>query len=170
MIISDSEFTWYNFRHNPTFDVVELPYGAFYYEPLSNSYYHADMQIIQDVTYTLDPEKQVEQKLNRYPKHKNEKLLYVGSISPTQRIYYHPEFDKTYIKTLTLYIPSNYKILQYPEPDLTKTLTSPIYPYLKPYKDKDKKDTYTLYFTNEQGVFHPPSKNIDGSICLLKED
>lgn len=166
-LLRNGEIRWYRFRLNPEYDVAEGVNGSLYYDEVSNNFYTGRWgEEISNILYLVDPDHQ-EHYLSGEEKIDDEKALYVGSLDPLQRIYYHPEFKKLYVMRLSLTNPQSYVSREKREENgethiiaVTNKLTSPVYPVIKlnfRYRE--------VYFANDQGLFYI-GISVDGDFII----
>ncbi len=132
--------------------------SAFYFQPcwayhtiywLSNQniyYYVLDLVETNNITYSLDTNKQFEssffEKYEYFDEEKTTPLLYVGSISELKRVYLNPSNNQLYLKELLVIDDSS--ILEY-DKDIDDYFFTPISLAVYPVSN-----TYKVTYTNSQ--------------------
>ncbi len=142
MLVSTSfEDTWDNILDKRE---EGLGYYAIYWDSYNNLYYTVTNDIVllypipvtnTNFVYTIDKTKQFEPIFHLAMKevftNTGAPLLYIGSLSPLERVYLDPTNQVYYIKYLAPWDNSIYTI-SYGEKEVTNTRTLPIYPYVDP--------------------------------------
>lgn len=169
-ILRSGEIRWYRFRLNPDYDVAEGVNGSLYYDEMSNNFYTGRWgEEISNILYLVDPDHQEQYPSGKEKDPDDEKALYVGSLDPLQRIYYHPEFKKLYVIRLSLTNPQSYVSREEREENgethiiyVTNKLMSPVYPVTKLNYGYPR-----VYLTNDQGLFRPTISVLGDFILYL---
>ena len=146
-------------RKDPTvFDDDGESHGSYdvtYWDTNTHTYYVTtnDVDGLDPITniqfeYTIDEQKQYEAVFHPSMKEifrdTKAPLLYIGSISPLERVYLDPTNQVYYIKRLTHFDTSTYTIYEYPA-TITNTNSLPIFPFY------DTNVSYNTRYTNSQG-------------------
>ena len=152
-----------------------LEYYAVYWDTNHDSYYITSNDIVllypipvtnTNFVYTVDESKQIEpvfdsSLLEIFPDTKAP-LLYIGSVSPLERVYLDPTNQVYYIKYLTFFDTSTYRSHDKENSEVTNSNSSPVYPIIMSNINNryDNNDILTnqelilnTYFTNTNNQF-----------------
>ncbi len=155
-----------------------LEYYAVYWDTNHDSYYIVSNDIVllypipvtnTNFVYTVDESKQIEpvfdsSLLEIFPDTKAP-LLYIGSVSPLERVYLDPTNQQYYIKYLTFFDTSTYRSYDKESNEVTNSNSSPVYPIIRSNR------VLNTYFTNTNNqIFSMPPYNSDEFPILYYSD
>ncbi|MGL5955555.1 MAG: hypothetical protein ACRC0X_02970 [Brevinema sp.] len=181
LMLVDTDFRWIISRILANRD-EGLAYSAIYWDKNNNRYYtiYNDIALLYPIAvsninfvYTIDETKQYEPVFDSSLKEifpdTQASLLYLGSISPLERLYLDPTNQVYYIKKLTFFDTSFYISYDNADNEQTNLISSPVYPIIisniSTSYDYDRQVTNSIlvlntYFTNtNHQIFWIPTRD-----------